>query len=81
MVTGSDSFDDGQSPAGLGGDDAIGGLTGLASDGGEEGGSPDGHDPGVLARAAGDETGAALARDDEAERLTGSELVGVEHDA
>jgi hypothetical protein len=61
------------------GDKSIGGLTGLASDNREEGGPPRRDDPGVLARAAGNEAGASSARFDDGKRLTGSNLVGMEH--
>src|SRR5262245_5614257 len=48
----------GQAPAGLGGDDPVGGLAGPPGHRREERRTASGDDPGVLAGAAGDEAGA-----------------------
>jgi hypothetical protein len=79
MDIGSGSFDGREPPFGIGGDHTIGGLAVLAGHRCDEGGSSVREDPGVLARAAGNEAGADRNGRGDGERLPGSELVRMEH--
>ena len=66
-------------PLGIRGDRAVSGLAGPVRHGSEERGAAERDDPGVLARAAGNEAGAGRNGRCDGERLPGSDLVRMEH--